>query len=168
MTPRQLAYQEYLKSDHWAKLRNRAFARDGHKCVECGKRWELEGHHKLYRERFEDGVLEDIVTLCFEHHRAKHPEKQVAVIVPIPAWIPVRKPKSMVPVPDYCKPGYKEPKKAWKGKKHRKAWSKMTKKMKKRLSKLRKNKGAPGWMASRKRPVWMDYSEYQRRRDGIR
>jgi len=61
-----------MKSPHWAQLRGEALKRDGHKCVRCSATEFLNGHHKVYREPLEAGVLEDIETLCRECHRAEH------------------------------------------------------------------------------------------------
>ena len=49
-----------------------AITRDGGKCVKCDSEDRLQVHHKLYRKRWEDGVLEDVETLCFRCHGAEH------------------------------------------------------------------------------------------------
>ena len=75
MTDRQLKYQTYLQSQHWADLRGKAITRDGSKCRRCPSTLNLEVHHTIYRDRFEDSLLEDLETLCHEcHHKHHHPE----------------------------------------------------------------------------------------------
>jgi hypothetical protein len=72
LTPWQKAHQKYLQTEHWKNLRESAIKRDGGKCIECGDTTTLNVHHKVYRKRFEDGVLEDVVTLCKMCHRIEH------------------------------------------------------------------------------------------------
>ncbi len=72
MTPRQLAYREYLKSEHWRKLRSGALKRDGFKCTRCPCIYNLQVHHLLYREKFTQTVLADLVTLCEPCHTQTH------------------------------------------------------------------------------------------------
>lgn len=72
LTKAQRAHRDYLKTDHWFELRNSAIERDGGKCVRCGGNTVLQVHHKIYRERFELGVLEDVETLCQRCHRIEH------------------------------------------------------------------------------------------------
>ncbi len=69
---RQIAYAEYLKTEHWLQLRDRALERDGRKCVRCEMEMSLQVHHKVYRGRFEDSLLEDLETLCRKCHREEH------------------------------------------------------------------------------------------------
>lgn len=72
MTKRQFAYSQYLKSDHWLKLRDAVIKRDGAKCVACGSRFPLTAHHKFYRRRFEDSLESDLITLCIDCHEKEH------------------------------------------------------------------------------------------------
>jgi len=72
LTKRQKAYREYLKSDHWKKLRNQAIARDGGKCVTCGDTTWLQVHHKIYRGFYQNSLLRDLETLCRKCHRIQH------------------------------------------------------------------------------------------------
>jgi len=82
MTPRQIAYQEYLKSEHWALLRAKALHRDKNRCQECKTTKRLHVHHLKYRLRFEDSVLEDLKTLCFKCHEKEHGFEQKPFIKP--------------------------------------------------------------------------------------
>ena len=72
MTERQAEYQRYRKTRHWKQLRASVFERDGHKCTRCGSEKRLQAHHKFYRRRFEDSVLDDLITLCRKHHAKQH------------------------------------------------------------------------------------------------
>jgi len=71
-TKRQLAYREYLKTDHWKQFRASAHERDGGKCVKCGSTDRVQVHHHNYRFPFETCTLEDVETLCLECHRREH------------------------------------------------------------------------------------------------
>lgn len=72
LTKRQKAYRAYLKTDHWKDLRAEAVHRDGEKCCRCGSRRRIQVHHKCYRGRYEDSLLEDLETVCRECHRKEH------------------------------------------------------------------------------------------------
>lgn len=72
MTARQLAYREYLKSEHWRNLRRGAMKRDGFKCTRCPCIYNLQVHHLLYREKFTQTILPDLVTLCEPCHTQAH------------------------------------------------------------------------------------------------
>lgn len=72
MTTRQIAYREYLTSDHWHNLRQQIISRDGNKCVHCPHTKRLQAHHTIYRDRFEDSLPEDLITLCNPCHRKAH------------------------------------------------------------------------------------------------
>lgn len=71
MTDRKKAYRKYLLTEHWKVLRDATVARDG-KCVDCGETESLEAHHKFYRPKWEDTLLEDLKTLCRTCHRIEH------------------------------------------------------------------------------------------------
>lgn len=72
LTKRQEAYRVYLLSDHWQALREAALGRDGYKCVVCDSADRLQVHHLKYRGHLEDGILEDVETLCRKCHRLAH------------------------------------------------------------------------------------------------
>src|SRR6478609_642490 len=73
MTPKQIAYRVYLKSPHWAALRLEVLNRDGYKCCRCSRtKLTLHVHHKLYREKFEDSITDDLITLCEICHKEEH------------------------------------------------------------------------------------------------
>lgn len=67
-------YAEYLKSEHWDKLRSAVLARDGLKCVRCGGMgWQV--HHRFYRSDWETAQPSDCETLCRLCHVKEHPDK---------------------------------------------------------------------------------------------
>lgn len=72
MTQRKEEYKVYLESPHWKALRGEALVRDGRKCTRCGSTVILQVHHMIYRTRFEDSLLSDLITLCKECHQAEH------------------------------------------------------------------------------------------------
>jgi hypothetical protein len=72
LSKRQKAYRDYLATDHWKDLREEAIYRDGGKCCRCGSSIRIQVHHKCYRGRYEDSLLEDLETVCRECHRKEH------------------------------------------------------------------------------------------------
>lgn len=72
MTERQIAYRDYLQTDHWKALRDSVVERDGGKCVVCDSADRIQVHHKRYRKRFEDSLPGDLETLCRKCHGLEH------------------------------------------------------------------------------------------------
>lgn len=66
------AYLEYLESDHWKNLRGLVLERDGNKCRRCSSTFNLQAHHKFYREKWEDSQIGDLITLCHDCHKREH------------------------------------------------------------------------------------------------
>jgi len=48
------------------------FRRDGWQCVRCPSRVNLQPHHMVYRDRFEDSVAAELITLCRSCHEREH------------------------------------------------------------------------------------------------
>jgi hypothetical protein len=71
-TERYQLYRDYLESDHWRLLRAQAIRRAGGKCEVCSSTKHLVGHHLLYRQRMEMGVLDDIMCMCRKCHDLWH------------------------------------------------------------------------------------------------
>jgi hypothetical protein len=63
-------YREYLKSDHWRKLRCEAVTRWGDRCNNCEVP-NVEVHHLAYGKWF-DVTTEDLIPLCDRCHDAVH------------------------------------------------------------------------------------------------
>lgn len=64
-------YLDYLKSDHWRRLRSRCFIRDQKRCVSCGSSRGLNAHHLIYRKLL-DCTSDDLLTLCETCHSSIH------------------------------------------------------------------------------------------------
>lgn len=66
--------------DEWQKARMRALVRDGFRCQHPGcdetRLRYLEVHHLVERQHGGLHGLENLVTLCHEHHAARHPHLQ--------------------------------------------------------------------------------------------
>lgn len=72
LTERQQAYQVYLRSCHWRRLRLKAFIRDKFQCVNCGAKSGLNVHHFQYRDSPYQTKLCDVMTLCRACHEKEH------------------------------------------------------------------------------------------------
>jgi 5-methylcytosine-specific restriction endonuclease McrA len=55
----------------WRSLRRQVLARDGHRCVICGKTTELEVHHRDSNWRHNE--LSNLEVRCLEHNRPGRP-----------------------------------------------------------------------------------------------
>jgi 5-methylcytosine-specific restriction endonuclease McrA len=66
------AYEAYISSNEWKVLRAYALERDGCRCRLCNSETNLEVHHRVYPERFEQDALDNLTTLCFDCHKAYH------------------------------------------------------------------------------------------------
>jgi protein tyrosine phosphatase len=64
------AYAEYLKSDHWKELRQKAIEKSD-RCESCGIGENLEVHHLQYRN-WTDCTVDDLMTLCHDCHDIFH------------------------------------------------------------------------------------------------
>lgn len=63
-------YDEYLLSDHWLEMREKALTRDDNLCVDCGDTAKCVHHTTYKRLGFE--WLSDLVSLCHECHKKRH------------------------------------------------------------------------------------------------
>ena len=70
-----------LAGRDWHQQKLVVCARDGHKCRECGKPVMLglwaDVHHILSRGNRGNDNLDNLVLLCSQCHKRRHPEKQV-------------------------------------------------------------------------------------------
>lgn len=71
-SPRKTAYDIYLRSEHWANLICLKSTIGGDQCLNCRRYDGLALHHMIYRERWEDALLTDLVWLCPLCHRQFH------------------------------------------------------------------------------------------------
>jgi hypothetical protein len=68
-------YLEYLKSDHWRSLREKAWAKYGHRCFFHPHRtFQVDIHHVEYRN-WTDCTVNDVVPLCRECHEKAHQDE---------------------------------------------------------------------------------------------
>ena len=81
LTNRQIAYREYLQSDHWKALRAERKLIDGNQCQGCRSRKSLQVHHTNYHnelpypQSWYACTVRDVVTLCERCHQAEHSNK---------------------------------------------------------------------------------------------
>ncbi|PYX53030.1 MAG: hypothetical protein DMG73_21240 [Acidobacteria bacterium] len=61
-----------LDPELYEQLRNRVLHRDSWKCQSCGKRSNLEVHHKEFRSRSGRDSEGNLITLCTACHAAAH------------------------------------------------------------------------------------------------
>lgn len=67
------SYQEYLRSAHWRTTRARILKRADGLCEDCGKNAATQVHHLNYDHLWAERD-EDLVAVCHECHRLRHPE----------------------------------------------------------------------------------------------
>jgi len=61
---------EYLKSEHWIKLRAAKLSKNP-TCEHCGAKRNVEPHHVDYKNLY-DVILDDLITLCRRCHVLEH------------------------------------------------------------------------------------------------
>lgn len=73
-------YRELLKSPKWLEKRDLIKDRDGHKCVKCGSKKQLEVHHTYYLSGKMPWEVPDecLITLCRICHRKEHKDKIIS------------------------------------------------------------------------------------------
>jgi hypothetical protein len=92
---RSEAYQAYLRSDHWKRLRRRKLNRNPC-CENCQRGYLLQVHHLHYPEDWTKVRIYDLETLCGFCHAAGHGKAFKA----IPAWLKKQKPIYLSTVPN--------------------------------------------------------------------
>jgi hypothetical protein len=63
-----VTYQEYLLSDTWKALRDRALVRAAHRCQLCNSDKRLEVHHRCYTQPLGTEPIDDLTVLCRRCH----------------------------------------------------------------------------------------------------
>lgn len=90
---RTMAYQQYLRTNHWQRVRDLVWNRDGPACQGCGARWEagdapFHTHHWTYAHRgLEHRHLGDLSLLCPSCHEIAHKMMDGAVDLDCPASV---------------------------------------------------------------------------------
>jgi 5-methylcytosine-specific restriction endonuclease McrA len=82
ITAAQIAYQNYLESEHWRETRANALIRAKYQCERCGSKIQpLHVHHLTYKNKGNEHPL-DLVVLCKFCHAEQH-GKPVGSNVPV-------------------------------------------------------------------------------------
>ena len=68
---RTMSYEQYLRTDHWLKVRDAAIERANHRCALCNSTVNLHAHHRTY-ERLGRELPGDITVLCSACHDKFH------------------------------------------------------------------------------------------------
>jgi len=66
-----MPYTEYLKTEHWSKIRKSALRRAKYKCQLCKNDGELHVHHNTYENRGHEEYT-DVIVLCRSCHAQFH------------------------------------------------------------------------------------------------
>lgn len=66
------SYEAYLKTEHWADLKNKAFRAYGEGCEICGTGFMRQVHHLRYRRSWFETEVQDLMVLCKKHHELVH------------------------------------------------------------------------------------------------
>ena len=74
---RMLPYREYLKTTHWANIRENCKKRHGEKCAVCNSPENIEVHHRTY-ENLGCEKPSDVIPLCDSCHDLFHKSKKLA------------------------------------------------------------------------------------------
>lgn len=78
-------HRDYMQSKHWDIIRSCVLARDGDKCVRCGRSDAiLQAHHKHYPKNIWDTTTEDCETLCIGCHKKHHKDNAKVKLVSWP------------------------------------------------------------------------------------
>jgi hypothetical protein len=68
---RNMPYEEYLKTEHWQKIRKEALLRAGYRCQLCNAAKPLDVHHRTY-ERLGEERPDDVIAICRDCHERHH------------------------------------------------------------------------------------------------
>jgi hypothetical protein len=68
---RTLSYEQYLRTDHWLKVRDAAIKRANFRCALCNSGVNLHAHHRTY-ERLGRELPADLTVLCSACHDKFH------------------------------------------------------------------------------------------------
>jgi ATP-dependent DNA helicase RecQ len=72
MCVRPKQFRLRLDPERYEQLRNEVLRRDGWRCQSCGRRSNLEVHHKEFRSQSGDDSEENLITLCQACHASMH------------------------------------------------------------------------------------------------
>jgi 5-methylcytosine-specific restriction endonuclease McrA len=69
---RREIYDSYMSSPEWSAKRQLCYQHHGTTCVDCGKAYATDIHHKHYEILGDECPVNDIVPLCSSCHEARH------------------------------------------------------------------------------------------------
>lgn len=75
-------YQEYLVSDKWKKIRQKALSQSQNKCQLCDSEEHLVVHHRRY-DNIGHEDLSDLTVLCFDCHSFFHADRNFNIPIPL-------------------------------------------------------------------------------------
>ena len=64
-------YKKYLLSKAWEKVRKLAFEFYQYNCCACGSRYNLQVHHRNYKNLYKETMI-DVMLLCESCHEEHH------------------------------------------------------------------------------------------------
>lgn len=64
-------YKKYLLSKEWQRVRIRAFEFYQNNCCKCGGRYNLQVHHRNYKNLYKETMI-DVLLLCEDCHHDEH------------------------------------------------------------------------------------------------
>lgn len=67
-------YYQYLQSKQWKQKKEYALEYYGRNCGACGSKYNIQVHHKTYKNVFNE-TMEDLMLLCERCHRKEHKGK---------------------------------------------------------------------------------------------
>ncbi|GAQ26659.1 hypothetical protein SAMD00023378_0342 [Ralstonia sp. NT80] len=68
----QATYEEFLSSDHWARMKEVASGRPNYKKCEFCSCTDVELHHTSYKWIGTKDELRSVISLCRQHHEEVH------------------------------------------------------------------------------------------------
>lgn len=71
-----MAYDEYLRTGHWARTRQEVLERAGNACQTCSSTRRLQVHHRTYDRRGNE-LPEDLTVLCDDCHATFHEHRRL-------------------------------------------------------------------------------------------
>jgi 5-methylcytosine-specific restriction endonuclease McrA len=61
-----------LDAGRYHELKLKILSRDGWKCQHCGRRDQLQIHHRVHRSQSGEDCAENLIVLCSGCHRSLH------------------------------------------------------------------------------------------------
>lgn len=66
-----MSYEEYLRSEHWERLKHKTLKIWGNRCALCNSPDNIHVHHRTY-ERIGSEFVTDVIALCERCHKHYH------------------------------------------------------------------------------------------------